>query len=156
MIPDKADLNVTGLPEGFYIKSIQLGEQEILESGLDLSKGAAGPLRITLRSGTTTLEGSVTDKDSKPVASATVVLIPKSESRRRSAKFYKTAIADQQGHFTLKSVEPGEYKIYAWEDVETMAWMDADFVKPVENNGVAVTVEAGNRQQLQLKAIAAK
>ncbi len=156
LIPDKAVLNVTGLPEGLYIKSIQLGEQEILESGLDLSKGASGPLRITLRSGATTLEGSVTDKDSKPMASATVVLIPKSESRRRAAKFYKTATTDQQGHFTLKSVEPGEYKIYAWEEVETMAWMDADFLKPVESNGVAVTVEAGNRQQLQLKAIPAK
>jgi hypothetical protein len=34
--------------------------------------------------------------------------------------------------------------------------MDADFVKPVESKGVAVTVEAGGRQQLQLKAIAAR
>jgi protocatechuate 3,4-dioxygenase beta subunit len=154
--PDKADLNVTGLPDGFYIKSIQLGDQEILESGLDLSKGAAGPLRIVLRGDAATLEGSVSDNDSKPMAAATVVLIPKSESRRRAAKFYKTAVTDQQGHFTLKSVEPGEYKIYAWEDVETMAWMDVDFVKPVEGKGVAVTVDAGSRQQLQLKAIAAK
>ncbi len=98
----------------------------------------------------------MTDKDSKPVTAATVVLIPKATSRRASAKFYKNASTDQQGKFSLKSVMPGEYSAYAWEDVETMAWMDPAFVKTVEDKGVDITMDPSGRQQLQLTAIPAK
>ncbi len=156
MSPDKSDVTVTGLPDGCYIKSVQYSDQEILESGLDLSKGVAGSLLIAVRGDGATLEGSVTDKDSKPVTAATVVLIPKSASRRASAKFYKNASTDQQGKFSLKSVMPGEYSAYAWEDVETMAWMDPAFVKTVEDKGVDITMDPSGRQQLQLTAIPAK
>jgi protocatechuate 3,4-dioxygenase beta subunit len=156
MSPDKSDVNVTSLPEGVYIKSIQFNEQEILESGLDLSKGTAGSLLITVRGDGATLEGAVTDKDSKPVTAATVVLIPKPAGRRSAAKFYKNTSTDQQGRFSLKSVMPGEYRAYAWEDVETMAWMDPAFVKTVEDKGVDVTIDPNGRQQLSLTAIPAK
>jgi hypothetical protein len=84
------------------------------------------------------------------------VLIPKSEKRRSNVQFYKTATTDQKGLFTIKSVDPGDYKAYAWEDVETQAWMDPEFVKPVESKGTAVTVDPSGQHQLQLKAIPAE
>ena len=54
------------------------------------------------------------------------------------------------------SVEPGEYKIYAWEDVEFGAYQDPDFVKPVESHGQAVTIKENSREDLQLKVIPAE
>ena len=151
--PDTSRLRMSGLPDGFYIKSVRMDEQEILESGLDLTRGAGGLVRITLSGKAGTIEGWVADDNSKPVAGTTVVLIPKSEKRRRSDQFYKSVNTNQQGRFTLKGVEPGEYTIYAWEDVEPMAWMDAEFVKPFESKGIAVTVTASGQHQLQLKVI---
>jgi hypothetical protein len=90
------------------------------------------------------------------VGGATVVLIPKSEKRRSNVQFYKTATSDQKGLFTIKSVDPGDYKAYAWEDVETQAWMDPEFVKPVESKGTTITVDPSGQHQLQLKAIPAE
>jgi hypothetical protein len=54
--------------------------------------------------------------------------------------FYKVVTSDQYGHFVIKNVDPGEYKAYAWEDVELGAYMDPDFLKPVENRGQAVSI----------------
>jgi hypothetical protein len=60
---------------------------------------------------------------------------------------------DQYGRFTIKSVDPGEYKVFAWEDVETGAYMDPEFVKPVEGQGESVTIRESSRESLQLKLI---
>ena len=35
---------------------------------------------------------------------------------------------------------PGEYKVYAWEDVEMGAYMDPDFMKPIESKGEGLTL----------------
>ena len=42
------------------------------------------------------------------------------------------------GGFTFKSLTPGEYRVYAWEEAEYGAWMDPDFMKPLESRGEAV------------------
>jgi len=156
VFPDASNLSVTGLPDGFYVKSILLGDRDVLESGLDLTSGsAAGPLRIVLSGKVGTVSGTVTAADGKPAAGATVVLIPKSEKRRTQSRFYKFTTTNPSGQFTLKNVDPGEYRVCAWEDVETMAWMDPEFLKPYENKMTALSVEPGARAALQLTAIPA-
>ncbi|MCL6506100.1 MAG: carboxypeptidase-like regulatory domain-containing protein [Bryobacteraceae bacterium] len=156
VFPDASQLSVTGLPDGFYVRAIQLGDRDVLESGLDLTSGPpAGPLRIVLSGKAGTVSGTVTAADGKPAAGATVVLIPKSEKRRTQSRFYKFTTTNQSGQFTLKNVDPGEYRVCAWEDVETMAWMDPEFLKPYENKMTALSVEPGARAALQLTAIPA-
>src|SRR5207248_407059 len=39
---DQFSFYITGLPDGFYVKSIRAGDDEALIAGLDLSKGPAG------------------------------------------------------------------------------------------------------------------
>ncbi len=152
---DANRISVTGLPSGFYVKAMQMGSQDVLEAAPDFASAQGGGLRITVSGKAGTVTGTVTDAGDKPVGGATVVLMPKSEKRRSNTQFYKTATTDQKGLFTIKSVDPGDYKAYAWEDVETQAWMDPEFVKPVESKGTAVTVDPSGQHQLQLKAIAA-
>jgi protocatechuate 3,4-dioxygenase beta subunit len=151
---DANRLSLTGLPAGFYVKAMQMGSQDVLESAPDFASAQGSGLRITVSGKAGTATGTVTDSSDKPVGGAAVVLIPKSEKRRAGSQFYKTAITDQKGLFTIKGVDPGDYKAYAWEDVETQAWMDPEFLKPVESKGVAVTVDPSGQHQLQLKAIA--
>ena len=156
VFPDASNLSVTGLPDGFYVRAIQLGDRDVLESGLDLTSGPpAGPLRIVLSGKAGTVSGTVTAADGKPAAGATVVLIPRSEKRRTQSRFYKFTTTNPSGQFTLKNVDPGEYRACAWEDVETMAWMDPEFLKPYENKMTALSVEPGARAALQLTAIPA-
>jgi hypothetical protein len=147
---------MTGLPDGFYVKSIRSGDDDILTAGLDLSRGPAGRIEITLSPSAGQVDGAVQNDKQQPATGATVVLIPQQAERRDQMSYYKTATTDQYGKFTAKNVDPGEYKVFAWEDMEYGAYMDPELVKPVESLGEAVTVRENSKENLQLKLIPAE
>jgi hypothetical protein len=84
-----------------------------------------------------------------------VVLIPQEKERGEVSLFYRTANTDANGNFTMARVNPGEYKVYAWEEVENGAWFDPDFLKPVESKGSPVSVREGTPGSVQLTLIPA-
>ncbi len=142
-------LQVDNAPEGFYVKSVKLGNQETALEGINLTSGVFGPLQITLSPGAPQLESIVQDSDGKPVAGATVVLIP--DSRRYSA--YREEQTDQSGKFSLKGIAPGDYKLLAWEDIETGAYQDPEFLKKYEGKAESLSLKPSDRRNIQVKAI---
>jgi hypothetical protein len=44
-----------------------------------------------------------------------------------------------------KGIAPGNYKLFAWEEIEDGAWQSSDFRKNYVGQGTAVHVEAGGR-----------
>jgi hypothetical protein len=97
------------------------------------------------------LDGVVLDKDDAPVAGATVVLIPEAKYRTRNDRYFEVE-TDQYGHFDLDGVAPGEYKAFAWDDVEPGIWRDPDFVKTIESKGEPVTIKTAGHESLKLRA----
>jgi protocatechuate 3,4-dioxygenase beta subunit len=154
---DVYNLNVFGLPDGFYVKSARMGESEILTSGLDATAGQLAPLEVVLSPNAGQLSGAVTNPTtSQPAPGATVVLIPQEKDRREVFSFYKTVTTDQSGNFSFKNLTPGDYKVYAWEDIEPGAYSDPDFVKPVESKGESVNIKEGSKPAVQLTLIPAE
>ncbi len=153
---DAYDIYVSGLPEGFYLKSARIGDQDITETGADFTQGVpAGEMTVTINPKGAQIEGTVQNAKGENAASATVTLIP-DEKHRSIAWLYKTASTDQNGHFTMKGVRPGEYKIYAWEEVEYGAYQDPDFVKPHESAGVDISAKPSGHDTIQLAVIPAE
>jgi protocatechuate 3,4-dioxygenase beta subunit len=145
---------VNGLPDGFYVKSIRSAETDVQLAGLDLTAGASAPLEIVLSPNAGSLIGTVLDpKTQKPVAGATVVLVPQEKARRTRESFYRTASTDMAGHFTFKNLIPGDYKAFCWEDVPYGSWMDPDFLTPQDSRGTAITISDGSPQSIQLTQI---
>ncbi|HYL77225.1 MAG TPA: carboxypeptidase regulatory-like domain-containing protein [Bryobacteraceae bacterium] len=154
--PDPYDIVVTNLPEGFYLKSVRLGQQDVTETGVDFSQGvSAGELVVTINPHGGQIDGTAQNDKGEAAASATVTLIP-DEAHRELNWLYKTANTDQNGHFTMKGLRPGKYTIYAWEDIEQGAYQDADFVKPHESSGEKVTIEQSAHSTVQLKVVPAE
>jgi len=140
------------VPPGLYVKSIRHGDTDAIESGIDVSQGAGGLLQITLSAAGAQVDGSVTTDKGEPSTGATVTLVP-GGPRRMSSMFFKTANTDQSGRFSFKDVAPGEYKVYAWDQIDAGAAQDPDFVKPFDNNAKEVKLEEGARENLDLKLI---
>lgn len=153
---ERYDVYVRGLPDGYYIKSIRAGDEEVRDSGLDMTSGPATSLTITIGPGAGQIDGSVQNDKQDPAAGALVVLIPDDAKRRERKDSYHTATSDQYGRFTLKGVDPDEYKLYAWDDLESGAYMDPDVMKPFESQGVAMSIHENSRESAQLKLIAAE
>ncbi len=154
--PDLYEVTVTGLPEGFYVKSIRCGETDALISGLALS-GPPEPIEIVVSPKAGQIAGAVRNpKTQQPEPNVTLALVPQEAARRETQIYYRNVSTDAAGNFTLKSLPPGEYRVYAWEDVEDGAWMDPEFMKPLESKGVPVTLKESGNETVQVQAIAAE
>ena len=151
--PDQYRIQVAGLPEGCYLKAVRLGETGVLENSAVINPGA-GPLEITISTAGGQAEGVVLDSGGQPAPGAVVVLVPDAR-RRGQSELYKIANTSQDGRFSLKGIPPGDYKLFAWQDVEQGAWQDPDFLKPFENAGESISIQENGRQAVQLKLLAA-
>jgi hypothetical protein len=98
------------------------------------------------------IEGAVVNARLEPLSNRTVVLVPDVRLRQRS-DLYKIVSTDRAGRFRMQGVAPGDYKLFAWEDVETGAWQDPDFMRAYENRGSPVQIREGASENLQLTVI---
>ncbi len=147
------DFILRGYPENFYLKSVRMGDQDVTENGIDLTQqAAAGELTVILSPNAGMVEGSVQNAKDEAAIGAKITLIPDAK-HRSSTLLYKTADTDQNGHFVIRGVTPGEYKVFAWEDIEEGAYEDPDFMKPHESDGQTVSIKERGHETVELKAI---
>ena len=148
-------LGVIGQSKDCYIKSIRYGSSEAPEGGFTVLRGAQASLEITISSRGARVQGAVTDKGNLPVTGVWVVLIP-DEARRDQTRLYRKVATDQYGHYLLRGIAPGDYKIFCWDEVEDGAWEDPDFLKAFEERGHKVSVEDADAKTVDVVAIRTK
>ncbi len=152
---DEYRFSVLALAEDCYVKAARLGGVDILEHGADLSRGdVPGALDVLLSAAGGHIEGAVFKDNQQAAAGAIVVLVPEGERRNRPDLF-RTATADENGHFALRGIPPGDYRLLAWEDVEPGAWFDPDFLREYERRGEALSIGERARHSPQLRMIPA-
>jgi protocatechuate 3,4-dioxygenase beta subunit len=138
--------------EDWYTKAVLVGNRDALNSGVTVS-GSALQLEIVISPAGGSVEGTVQDRDRHPAANALVVLVPDAARGKRHS-LYEIKSADQNGHFLMRGLEPGEYTAYAWDDIEDDAWFNPDMMKRYKEDGTSVTVRAAEKTQVQVRLIA--
>lgn len=155
-IPDvlaaRLSVQVTGLPDTAYVSDIRLGGVSVIDSGLSFDNQTATTMEIVVNGNGGSVEGMVQNSDRRAAANATVALVP-SEIHRQNAMMFKNVQTDEMGHFLIKGIAPGDYTVYAWENVFPTAWMNADFLAKYQSRGRAVRATAGGRVDTQLDLI---
>lgn len=145
------DFTVSPLPENLWIKTATLGNIDASRGELDLSAGARGPFHIVLAGNGAQISGAVT-QGGQP-SRAVVLLAPVAAELQGIAQMYRSTVTQQDGTFLFRGVRPGAYKLFAFGDVEPYAWLDPEFLKPVESLGEAISVGEGERTIRQLTPI---
>jgi protocatechuate 3,4-dioxygenase beta subunit len=145
---------VWGQSRDCYIKDVRYGSASALEEGFTVSRSSPAPLEITLSSRGARVQGSVLDADHLPAAGVRVVLVPDPRHRSRNDLF-KSQTTDQYGHFDIRGIAPGEYKVFSWEEVEDGAWEDPEFLRLFEEKGESVETGESDQKTLNLTAIRA-
>jgi len=121
-----------GAPMAF-LKSVWIGSTDVTNAPLDLSGGAAGPLRIVVSANTATIRGSA------PVGMMIFA------SRIDEDNFFQgnmVATADQSGQYSLAGLAPGKYRLIVSENGGP----------PPDEGGQEVTVREGETVMADLKA----
>ena len=98
------------------------------------------------------VSGVVSDSSGQALPNAIVIAAPEPRLRGRVDSYRKT-VSDQNGHFTLKAIRPGEYTLLAWESVDENAFYNPEFLKTYESRGVVIHVTESDRKSLQMIAI---
>ena len=132
---------VVPVPKGFenaYVKSIRLGTVDVLNGGVHLEAPTSSPLEIVLGMNPGSVEGTVLAD--RPAAGVTVAVLPNVRGR---FDLVKTATTDASGRFSLDHVAPGDYKVFAWIEVNDGDWQDPDFMRAVEERGTPIRVREG-------------
>jgi hypothetical protein len=139
-----------GMPDGYYLKSVKLAGREMPDATLDLNYGG-GLVDVVLAPAAGDITGTVQNSHGDPATSVQVTAVPVSGSLRRDMN--KLVTSDAMGNFTLHGLPPGEYKIFAWEEVDTNAWMDRDYRQPFESRAASVKVDESTTPTVTLKLI---
>jgi protocatechuate 3,4-dioxygenase beta subunit len=105
-------VTVWGLESDWYVKSVRLGGDDLVEKGLQLEKASAGrTIEVVISSASAQLDGSVS-KDDTAVAGAHVRVVPAPQTPYNSFRV-RRLMTDQTGHFSFIGLAPGTYRVLA-------------------------------------------
>jgi hypothetical protein len=154
VLPGEYAVAVHAVPPGYYLKEARAGKVDVLDGSLLVSGPATGTLNLVLSRTSGQVQGVVVDERREPAVGVEVVLVP----ARRPARVdrYKTAVTDKSGAFTMSGLAPGDYRILAWEAIESFAYFDENLLRLSERQGVAVHVEESSRERVEVTLIPAR
>ena len=155
VLDDEYDINVDGLPAGYFVKSARWDGADVLATGVRFGPTpSSGLLDIVVSPDGARIEGMVS-KDQQPYQGASVTLVP-DPPHRGERRLYQTTSTDQLGRFLLQGIPPGDYKLFAWESLSPGAYTSSDFLRPFESRGETVHVAEGSSLSVNLDLIPAK
>jgi hypothetical protein len=142
-------VKVAGLAPGFYVREARLNGVDALNDFARVPR--SGQLEIVLGSKAGQIDGVVRDENSKTGAGVLVVLVP--DAMRAYSERFKQTFSDQDGRFSLASIPPGDYKIFAWDSLEPYSYFDPEVLQKYEPKGQPVRIVESSRETLDLRMI---
>ncbi len=137
----------------FYLKSARFDSTDVLNKPLQFAGAAPTPLDIVLSPKPAQIDGTVMNGKQQPAANIQVVLIP--DRNRDRSDLYKLGLTDSIGHFTIRGITPGAYKVFAWEALEEDSFFDSNVMQQFEPLGKPVQVSESERVTVEVKLIPA-
>jgi hypothetical protein len=149
----QGDFQVTvgGIPANSYVKSIRMGNVDIMAGGLQVNGPPDNPIEVLIGTDGGELTGTVVNDRLEAMTNVIVALLPDSPLLRKRFDLYRSGTTDFAGKFRLQNIPPGTYKVFSWEYADTDAWQDAQFLQVYESFGKTLTVREGSTQETQLK-----
>src|SRR5215471_2470094 len=133
----------------YFTKSVNLDGRDVADSGFVVSEATL--LDVVVSAKGATIQGKVVDATGKPVAYATVVDVPGEEHRGRP-DLYQRDVTSEDGLFSLRGLNPGNYTVLAFDDLQDDV-RQAEFLKSYQDRGKKVQLDEGARATLVLKVI---
>jgi hypothetical protein len=134
-----------------YVKSIRMGGKDLLTDILQVEETFRDSIEIVVGTNPGALEGRVLTEQKQPAGSVWVALLPKSSLRYKTDHRY--IATDPNGGFQLPNVAPGDYEIFAWENIEKLDWQEPKFMRSYESRGTPVHIDEGSKATIEFTAI---
>lgn len=153
VVPGSYVLEISNLPQDLYLKVARFGAGDVLEKPLTLeTRKAANPLQILLGSGGGRLQVAAYNGKGELHSGAQFVLVPDATRRSRRDQ-YRVATSGEDGQAILRGIPPGSYKLFAWEHLESNAYLNSDYLQAYEAFGVPVNIASSDNPPVSARLI---
>jgi len=145
-------LVVEGLPAPWLVKNVMYRGQDITDTGLEADSGQrlAG-IGITLTNRATEVSGTVRDGDGRVAPEARVLFVPVPAGLwPLASRRYARATTDTGGHYSVRGLPPGAYKVMAALELGDRDVYRRDILRAVRDQGVAMTLETEHARVVDL------
>ncbi|HEY6357036.1 MAG TPA: carboxypeptidase-like regulatory domain-containing protein, partial [Vicinamibacterales bacterium] len=135
---------VSGLPDGWILRSVRLGGTDITDTPTTLGSTSAAPLQLVVTPQTGSIGGTVLDVTGQAAAGSRVVVFS-SDPRTWGARsrFIATGEVAATGRYLLHGLLPGTYLVAAVSDLPDGAWEDPERLARLQPTAAAVAIAAG-------------
>jgi hypothetical protein len=131
-----------------YVSELLQGGRSVYNKGSILAGASEGEVEVRIDTHGGRVETIVQDSSNRPVAEATVALIP-DVNLRANLLLYKSERTDGKGGAIFHGVAPGNYQLIAWKDAPPAgAVQDPEFMNRFFGNGTVVTVARDSTLQV--------
>ena len=152
VLMDEYEVDVTGLPQGLYLKDILYGTASVKNDVLHVGSSAGNMgVKIVLGQDGGSVSAKVTDKDGNPVGDQNVVVMP--QSAGSEAQFAASLIygqTDQNGVYQSGTLAPGKYLVMATSLTVDRTPETIRLLMGMRNRAKEIDLAAGARVQTTL------
>lgn len=150
--PSRFLVNMTGLPDGTYAKSIRFNGQDVTRTPLDLTNGGdGGQFDIVLSVHAGEISGTVQNTNGEATGGVMVTLWPKVPMAESPNGEARSATTDQNGAFRFAGLAPRDYVIAAWEEIEQGMNNNPGFLKRFDTFGSGVKIAENSKESVTPK-----
>lgn len=143
-------ITLSGMPSGFYLKEARLGGSDAVRNYVRAPRST--DLQIVISSRTARVRGVVTDDVQKSKSGIEVALIPDARDRK---ELFRSLVTDKDGRFTFAGIVPGDYKLFAFDELERGAYFDPEVLAQFDDRGKPVHLAESADESIDLQAILA-
>jgi hypothetical protein len=151
MIPGEYRIRVDTRFDSFVSRA-SWGSADILNSVVPIDGDRGNDLYVNVDPRVGALDAIVFDNKNEPAAGVQVVLAPEAPNRDR-IDLYQSGKTAANGGFQFKNLPPGDYKLFAWESVESGIWQDLNFLSRYEDLGKRVHIGEAAKENVDVRLI---
>ena len=79
------------------------------------------------------------------------MLVP--DAHRDRFELFRAITTGPDGRFTLRGVPPGDYKVFAWESIDSNGYFDPELLKRDEAKGQRIKIQDSDKLTVSVKMI---
>jgi protocatechuate 3,4-dioxygenase beta subunit len=146
---------VNGLPPDWMLKSVVLGDRDVIDAPVAFVRGMPDVegIRLVLSRGGASIDGDVADGGGRPAPDVTVIAFAENSALWGIAsRFIRTARPDSKGHYAIAGLPPGVYRVIARDTVTTGQWEDPEFLQSLIKDAARIELADGQRGSIALTA----
>ena len=146
----QVEVSMQGLPDA-YVKAVRMKDADLPNEELVVDGYPMEELQVLVGRSGGSITGRVLNDRQQISANATVVALAEGSPPYR-ADWYRSVTVDSSGTFEFRGLPPGQYNVYAWEDVDAGAWFNPAFLRNFEPNRRSIRVAEGQRETTDILA----